>query len=208
MCSAWHKQQQAFSPAEVAQFSRDFVDGNVPLPPRFRERGPEFSWNAHALGWWKRLGGRAAHSAFVDFDVAMGNPVAAVEQLQRYCGNNTNNNINNNNNNTARPAGYDAQVIASRASRELASRGVASSSSYPNTAAQAEYHFPSATFVIQSDSPAGSNEPQRPPAWADDFFALPVAVQELFNGSNLAWDVVRRAGLLLPATTTTSSSLP
>ncbi len=177
-----HK-QQPFSLPEVAQIARDFVDGNLPLPPRFRERGPEFAWNAHALGWWQRLGG-AANGAVVDFDVAMADPIRAVEQLQRYCGNNT-----------ARPAGYDAraEAIASRASRESASRGVASSSSYPNTAAQAEYHFPSATFVVPGSS-LGADD-------LGDFVTLPAAIQELFNRSTLAWDVVRRAALFLPVGT-------
>jgi hypothetical protein len=180
---------QAFSPLEVAQITHDFIHGNVPLPPRFRERGPDFSWSAHVRGWWQRLAGRVttttnntgsaavdgARHLVVDFDAAMANPVAAVEQLQQYLSSRSR---------VVVGSEASAAVIAARASREATARLAAGASSHPNTAAEAEFHFPNA-----GGSGAVQGGGDRP-SWADDFWALPAPMQDMFNRSHeAAWDL-------------------
>ncbi len=161
-----------FSPHETAQITHDFIRGELRLPPRFRERGPEFAWNAHMLGWWRRLQLFAAArppaatadnanarttTAVVIFDEMLVDPVAAVRELLRFC------NIT-----TAAGAGAGAgmgvgvgagaaaaaattrdeeeaaaaAVIAARATREVTARVVTHARGDSSNAAEAAAHFP------------------------------------------------------------------
>jgi hypothetical protein len=149
---------------DVVKITYDFVNGNVPLPPRFRERGAEFSWSAHVRGWWQRLKGGDNSGAMVDFGAAMADPIAAVEQLLRYCrGNST---TCNDSSSSSSNAHHEAGVIAAGASRENMSRVFLSIHDHPTMAEEAEYHFP-------------PQQQQQP--WTADYPALPFEMQRLFT---------------------------
>jgi hypothetical protein len=213
-----------FSPQEAAQITRDFIRGELRLPPRFRERGPEFAWNAHVLGWWRRLFAAAppdttstiiaatATSAVVNFDEALADPVAAIQELLQFC----------NMNASAGAAGQDAEeeaavaaaVIAAHATREVTARVVMHARGDGSNAVEAAAHFPIGSEGSSGGGGGGGSGSggsggsggsisrtvvhagqKPPPSWARDFLALPAEVQALFNRSHSAWDLVVRGAM-------------
>jgi hypothetical protein len=156
----------------------DFINGNVPLPPRFRERGPEFAWSAHVRGWRERLA--VEGGAMVDFGAALADPVAAVKQLLRFCSRNNTASTTQNEHDDALHAA--AVAIAAGASRERTVQLLAGSSDHPSTAVDAEHHFPG----------AGSPPQQQEETWTADFSSLPPVLQRLFeHNADAAWEDVR-----------------
>ena len=69
------------------QFTKEFVRGQVRLPPRILEAGRDFTWAGHVREWYEKLqrmrmdNGQPAH--IIDFNAAMEDPPAAVAGLAR-----------------------------------------------------------------------------------------------------------------------------
>ncbi len=115
----------------------------------------------------------------MDFGTALADPVAAVEQLLRFCaGNNNASTTNNNEGDFDRSLRAAAVNIAAGASRERTLQVLALS----RTAVDVEHHFP----TLESQQQQGKE------VWTADFSSLPVVVQRLFERNIAAvWKEVR-----------------